>query len=107
MLKESKNNSMKDSIIINPAANPIKKTKSLSPGFRTRTIAPPNPVPNPARRLSKTMPTISKAICFTYFLLSNAFFALYYLITVDKLLKTIASTQCLKQTNSTAVSPHL
>ncbi len=67
IIMESKRSSINDSIIIKPAANPIKNTNSFSPGFRTRTARPPKPVPKPARVLSKIMLTTSVFMHSTHF----------------------------------------
>ena len=90
ILKESKRSSINDSIIIKPAANPIKNTNSFSPGFRKRTTRPPSPVPKPARVLSKIMLATSVVLHPTYFLLFRACSALFYLILLmDKRIEAL------------------
>ena len=51
-------NSRKESVIMIPAAKPIRKPSSFLPGFLIRAISPPRPVAKPASTLRTKMSTM-------------------------------------------------
>jgi len=73
ILKESNISSINESIIIKPAAKPIKKTKRRSPGFLIRTTSPPRAVPKPARVLSKIITGYQQQLHHSFFISSKHF----------------------------------